>query len=159
VDDRRSIPKRGKIFFSSVTASRPDSWLTPPSIQWEPGALSLGVKHPECEANHSPPPSAEVKNDVAVSPTLPYVFIAWCLINYAHRHLYLYQTFFGQALGVFLQRNSREHYITGNMTFCMWDSHNSDGMQGSVITKTSSTFRRKILPPFSGPNMPWTHTS
>jgi hypothetical protein len=30
-------------------------------IQWVPGALSLGVKRPGREANHSPPPSAKVK--------------------------------------------------------------------------------------------------
>jgi hypothetical protein len=31
------------------------------SIQWVPGALSLGVKRPGREADHSPPSSAEVK--------------------------------------------------------------------------------------------------
>jgi len=30
-------------------------------IQSVPGALSLGVKRPEREADHSPPPSAEIK--------------------------------------------------------------------------------------------------
>jgi hypothetical protein len=34
---------------------------TQPHIQWVPGALSLGVKRPWREADHSPPPSAEVK--------------------------------------------------------------------------------------------------
>jgi hypothetical protein len=29
---------------------------------WIPGLLSLGVKRPEREADHSPPSSAEVKN-------------------------------------------------------------------------------------------------
>jgi hypothetical protein len=33
-----------------------------PSIQWVPGALSLGVKRPEREADHSLQSSAEVKN-------------------------------------------------------------------------------------------------
>jgi hypothetical protein len=32
-----------------------------PPIQWVPGALSLGVKRPGREADHSPPSSAEVK--------------------------------------------------------------------------------------------------
>jgi hypothetical protein len=32
-----------------------------PPIQWVPGALSLGVKWPGREADHSPPYSAEVK--------------------------------------------------------------------------------------------------
>jgi hypothetical protein len=31
---------------------------------WVQGALSLGVKRPENEANHSPPSSAEVKECV-----------------------------------------------------------------------------------------------
>jgi hypothetical protein len=35
--------------------------LTQPLIQWVPGALSLGVKRPECEADSLPPYSAEVK--------------------------------------------------------------------------------------------------
>jgi hypothetical protein len=34
------------------------------SIQWVPGALSLGIKQPGREADHSPPPSAEVKECV-----------------------------------------------------------------------------------------------
>jgi hypothetical protein len=34
---------------------------THPPIQWVPGALSLEVKRPEREADHSPPSSAEVK--------------------------------------------------------------------------------------------------
>jgi hypothetical protein len=33
-----------------------------PPIQWVPGALSLKVKQPGCEADHSPPSSAEVKH-------------------------------------------------------------------------------------------------
>jgi hypothetical protein len=34
---------------------------TQPPIQWVPGTLSLGVKWPGREADHSPPSSAEVK--------------------------------------------------------------------------------------------------
>jgi hypothetical protein len=34
---------------------------TQPPIQWVPEALSLGVKRPGCEADHSLPSSAEVK--------------------------------------------------------------------------------------------------
>jgi hypothetical protein len=33
-------------------------------IQWVPGVLSLGVKRPGREADHSPPSSAEVKECV-----------------------------------------------------------------------------------------------
>jgi hypothetical protein len=35
---------------------------TQPPIQWIPGALSLGVKRPRREADHSPPSSVEVNN-------------------------------------------------------------------------------------------------
>jgi hypothetical protein len=37
---------------------------TQPPIQWVSGALSLGVKRPGREADHSPPSSAEVKECV-----------------------------------------------------------------------------------------------
>jgi hypothetical protein len=35
---------------------------TQPPVQWVPVAVSLGVKRPVREADHSPPSSAEVKN-------------------------------------------------------------------------------------------------
>jgi hypothetical protein len=35
---------------------------TQPPIQWVPGVLSLGVKRPGREADHSPPSIVEVKN-------------------------------------------------------------------------------------------------
>jgi hypothetical protein len=47
--------------FIFTTASRPALGPTQPPIQWVPGALSLGVKWPGREADHSPPSSAEVK--------------------------------------------------------------------------------------------------
>jgi hypothetical protein len=37
-------------------------------MQWVPGALSLEVKRPVPEADHPPPPSAEVKNGGAIPP-------------------------------------------------------------------------------------------
>jgi hypothetical protein len=48
------------------TMSRPALGPTQTAIQWVPGALSLGVKHPGREADHSPPPSADVKERVEV---------------------------------------------------------------------------------------------
>jgi hypothetical protein len=47
--------------FLFTTASRPALGLTQPPIQWVPEDLSLGVKWPKCEADHSPPSGAEVK--------------------------------------------------------------------------------------------------
>jgi len=45
-----------------------------------PGALSLGIKRPDCEANHSPPSSVEVKN--AWGSTPKYVFTALCSVKH-----------------------------------------------------------------------------
>jgi hypothetical protein len=54
-DSRRGL---GILLFA--TASRTALGPTQPPIQWALGALSLGVKRPGCEADHSPPSSAEV---------------------------------------------------------------------------------------------------
>jgi hypothetical protein len=71
LDSRGSIPGRGKISVLS-TATIPALGPTQPPIQWIPGALSLGVKRPGREADHSPPSSAEIKNGVAIPP-LPHM--------------------------------------------------------------------------------------
>jgi hypothetical protein len=57
--------------FLFTTASRTVLGATQPSIQWVPGALSLGVKRPESEADHSPASSAEVKNAWSCTSTPP----------------------------------------------------------------------------------------
>jgi hypothetical protein len=41
---------------------------TQPPIRWALWALSQEVKWQGCEADHSPPSSAEVKNDEAIPP-------------------------------------------------------------------------------------------
>jgi hypothetical protein len=53
------------------TASRPALGPTQPPTQWAPVALSLGVKRPGREANHSLPSSAEVKNAWSYTFTPP----------------------------------------------------------------------------------------
>jgi hypothetical protein len=47
-----------------------------PPIEWVPGALSLGVKRPGREADHSPPSSDEAKNEWSYASTPQYAFIA-----------------------------------------------------------------------------------
>jgi hypothetical protein len=47
--------------FLFITVSRPALGPTQSPIQWVPEALSLGVKWPGREADHSPPSSAKVK--------------------------------------------------------------------------------------------------
>jgi hypothetical protein len=61
------------IFFFTIM-SRTALGPTQPPIQWVPGALSLGVKRLVCEADHSPPSSAKVKEWVELylySPNTP----------------------------------------------------------------------------------------
>jgi hypothetical protein len=59
--------RQGKEIFLYSTASRATLGPTQPPIQWVPGALSPGVKRPRCEADHSPPSSAEVKRGGDIS--------------------------------------------------------------------------------------------
>jgi hypothetical protein len=65
--------RRRQRIFSFTTASRTALGPIQPPTQWVPGALSLGVKRPGHEADHSPS-SAEVKEWVEPylhSPTKP----------------------------------------------------------------------------------------
>jgi hypothetical protein len=66
LDDRSSRVRvsAGLGIFLFTTASRTILEPTQPPFQWVPGALSLGVKRPGCEADHFPPSSAEVKECV-----------------------------------------------------------------------------------------------
>jgi len=61
-------------FLLQTTAFRTALMPTQPPIQWVPGALSLVVKRPGREADHSPPSRAEVKECVELyihSPNTP----------------------------------------------------------------------------------------
>jgi hypothetical protein len=66
--------RRGLGIFLFTTVSRPALGPTQPPIQWVQGALSLGVKRPVREADHSPPSSAEVKNAWSYTSTPPIRF-------------------------------------------------------------------------------------
>jgi hypothetical protein len=63
--------RRGLGIFLFTTASRTALEPTQPPIQWVPGALTLGIKRPGLEADHSPPSSAEVKNAWSYTSTPP----------------------------------------------------------------------------------------
>jgi hypothetical protein len=89
-------PGGGWEFFSD-TASRPALEPNQPPIQWVPGALSLGVKQPRQEADHSLPSNAEVKECKAIPPLPQHAFMAWCSVK-ALEQLYL----------LHISRNSRE---------------------------------------------------
>jgi hypothetical protein len=53
-------------------------------------ALSLGVKRPVREADHSPPLSAEVKNAWIYTSTPQYVFMAWCLVKHRDNFIFTF---------------------------------------------------------------------
>jgi hypothetical protein len=74
--------RRGLGIFLFTTASRTALGPIQPPIQWIPGALSLGIKWPWREADHSPPSSAEVKNAWSCTSNPQYVFMAWCLVKH-----------------------------------------------------------------------------
>jgi len=58
-------------FFLFATASRPALRPIQPPIQWVPEAITRGVKRPEREADHSPPPSADFMNAWTYTSTHP----------------------------------------------------------------------------------------
>jgi hypothetical protein len=55
---------------------------TQPPIQWVAGTLSLGVKRPRREADHTPPSSTEVNNAWSYTSTPLYVYMEWCLVKH-----------------------------------------------------------------------------
>jgi len=65
------ITSREWDFFFLIAASRPGLGLIQPSIQWVPWLLSPRVKQLACEADISPPSSAEVKSACMHASTLP----------------------------------------------------------------------------------------
>jgi hypothetical protein len=69
-----SSHSRGDIFSSP---RRPDRFWVPPSLQSNGyrGAYSPVLKRPGREADHSPPPSVEVKNTWTYTTTSPYAFM------------------------------------------------------------------------------------
>jgi hypothetical protein len=62
--------------FSLLHVVETGSGVHPASYPMGPGILSQGVKRPECEADHSPPTSAEVKKIWIYTFIPPYAFMA-----------------------------------------------------------------------------------
>jgi hypothetical protein len=81
--------------FLFTTASRTALEPTQPPIQQVLGDPSLGVKWPGREVDHSPPSSAEVKNEWSCTSTPPYAFMAWCLVK--HRDNFIFTFTFNHA--------------------------------------------------------------
>jgi hypothetical protein len=75
------MEQSGLEIFLLMPTFRPVLGPTQPPIQWVPGVLSLGVKWLGCEADHSPPSSAEINNAWSNTSTPQYTFIAWCSVK------------------------------------------------------------------------------
>jgi hypothetical protein len=87
---------------------------TQPHIQSVPRALSLGVKRPRREADHSPPSSAEVKN----------AFMSWCLVKHRDNFTFCIHEWFTEQVFELLgirpsssqkKRTDHEHRMTHGM--------------------------------------------
>jgi hypothetical protein len=63
-------PKGQYIFLFSIK-SRPVLGHSQPPTNWVPGAVFPGVQRHDGEADHSPPPSAEVENGGDLPPLAP----------------------------------------------------------------------------------------
>jgi hypothetical protein len=85
---------------------------TQPPIQWVPGVLSLGVKRPGREADHSPPSSAEVKEWVELyfhSPSMP----SWRGAQLKHRDNFTFTLlYFTLLLSNMASRRGRSEALT-----------------------------------------------
>jgi hypothetical protein len=84
---------------------------TQPPIQWVSGALSLGVKRPGSEADHSRPSSAEVKEWMELylhSPNTP----SWRGAQLKHRDnfTFTFKGFLARHMKVTLRISSFYHY-------------------------------------------------
>jgi hypothetical protein len=81
LDDGRFESRQELGMFLLTTASRAAVEPTQPPIQWVTWALSLGIKRPELEADHSHPSSAEVNNAWSYISTPQHAFMAWCSVK------------------------------------------------------------------------------
>jgi hypothetical protein len=79
--------RRGLGIFLFTTVSSTDLGPTQPTIQWVPGAFSVGVKRPGRETDHSPPSRSRSRMRGAIPPLHQYVFMAWCLVKHTEEEI------------------------------------------------------------------------
>jgi hypothetical protein len=97
------------------------------------GSVSLWVKQPSCEADHSPPSSGEIKEWLELYLHPKYVFMEWCLVK--HRDSF---TFTFSSVGIALATS----WTIGVLGF---DSRWGLGL--SLFTIVSRTAMRPTQPP------------
>jgi hypothetical protein len=81
LDNRGFESRQGVVIYLFTTTSRPGLGPIHPPVQWVPRALSLGLKRPEREADHSIHlvPSSRMRG--TIPPLRQYAFMAWCLVK------------------------------------------------------------------------------
>jgi hypothetical protein len=89
LDDQGFESRQGLRIFLFSTVSRLALGPTQPPIQLVAGALSLGVKRPGREADHSLYLMPRSRISRAIPPLPQYVFTAWCSLK-AHEQLYIF---------------------------------------------------------------------
>jgi hypothetical protein len=114
------------------------STASPPSqlpIQWVIGALSLGVKRPGLEADHSSPSSVEVKNAWSDTASPQYGSMAWCLVK--HRDSFTFAFKIGRwpwmCIGV-------ERVIDGLWYMFFWDHVTTLGWRDWIKPRKCKSF-------------------
>jgi hypothetical protein len=74
--------QQGLGIFLFIIVFRPALGPTQPPIEQIPVALTLGVKRPKREADHSPLSNVKVKSAWSHTSTPQYIFLAWCLAKH-----------------------------------------------------------------------------
>jgi hypothetical protein len=106
--------------FLLTTASRRVLGPTKPPIQWAPSALSLGVKLPGREADHSSSSSAEVKNAWSYTSTPQCAFLAWCSVKaQAQRLIALQELLINPVLCVDIEEIGT-HFQDNRVCVCLY---------------------------------------
>jgi hypothetical protein len=112
--------RRGLRVFLFTTSSRKALVPTQPPIQWVPRAISLGLKQPWREADHSRPSSAEVKEGVKIYHHSPIRFHGLVLSLKKHRDNFNFTFIFPEGgkdtcilLGILMHLHiGKRHYTT-----------------------------------------------
>jgi hypothetical protein len=102
--------QQGLGIFLFTTTSRLTLGPTQPPIQWVLGTLSLRVKQPGHEADHSPPLMLRSRTHGAIPAILQYIFMTWCLVKHRVNFTFIFYLVFYSCMGVKLLLSCREEH-------------------------------------------------
>jgi hypothetical protein len=143
LDDRmigvRFPARAGNFLFD--TMSRSPLGPTQPPIQYLSGALSVGVKRPGREADHSLSSSDRSKNERRYTSTPQYVFMAWCLFKHRDNFTFaftfrLYTVFACCFLNIRKNESAWLHTkvnVNVSKSWDNWDFHNDEDSSRGLL--------------------------